>query len=158
MSIKRVEDPPRWHLESCHTTALIFQTVWGLNMLSLKPPSFKRMSKIIQALCRGEDLHKFYQTVFFLFFYEMWFCPTYSTVPQLLPPPKKSLYPIHAPVQLLLKNCKHIATGFHNFIFGSFVNMGLVFFSIVIKHKINFHMNSCRWHNTNYFLPASRYQ
>lgn len=37
-SIKRVEDPPRWHLESLHTAALINQTVSGLNMASLKTP------------------------------------------------------------------------------------------------------------------------
>lgn len=111
-------------------------------MLSLKPPSFKRMSKIIQALCRGEDLHKFYQTVFLSFFMK---CDSVQHIVQATTTSqKKSLHPIHAPVQLLLKNCKHIATGFHNFIFGSFVNMDLVFFSIVIKHKINFHMNSCR--------------
>lgn len=39
-SIKRAEDPPRWHLESLHTAALINQTVSGLNMASLKTPQY----------------------------------------------------------------------------------------------------------------------
>lgn len=63
MSIKRLEDPPPWHLESCHSTTLIFQIVRGLSALSLKTPSFKGMSKIIQTLCREKDFLRFYQTV-----------------------------------------------------------------------------------------------
>lgn len=62
MSIKGVEDPPQWHLEICHSTALIFQMVRSLSLPSLKTPIFKGMSKIIRAPYRGEDLLNFYQT------------------------------------------------------------------------------------------------
>lgn len=59
--IKRQEDPPWWHLESLHPTALIQQTVGGLNVASLKSRRMCKMSKIIEALCKGEHMLKFYQ-------------------------------------------------------------------------------------------------
>lgn len=58
--IKREEDPPWWHLESLHLTALIHQTVGALNMPSLKTRHMWKMSKIIEALCKGEHILKFY--------------------------------------------------------------------------------------------------
>lgn len=58
-SIKREEDPPRWHLESLHAAALMNQTVSGLNMpVFWRLPSMLQMSKIIEALCKEKDFQQ----------------------------------------------------------------------------------------------------
>lgn len=55
-SIKREEDPPRWHLESLRAAALMNQTVSGLNTpVFWRLHSMLPMSGIIDALCSETD-------------------------------------------------------------------------------------------------------
>lgn len=55
-SIKREEDPPRWHLESLRAAALMNQTVSVLNTpVFWRLPSMLRLPEIIDALCREKD-------------------------------------------------------------------------------------------------------
>lgn len=68
-SIKREEDPPRWHLESLRAAALMNQTVSGLNTpVFWRLSGMLRMSEIIEALCREKDTQQIWSAA------KMWRC------------------------------------------------------------------------------------